>query len=626
MKRSSSSLFKAHSRGSFGRLLFESEHCNGGGSADRSLTFRLSQLLVLVLRIITPISYIYLLSLLFIFSPSQVSWFVGGKLIYNIITFWMVVEATFLPYYCYLFTHLDKKRNKDLPHFANTREARQELVKNCFKALAVSAATNEDMPIEQHLYLRKVIEGWFLDVPISTIHYENVASWCSWAYFDKDMADLNPDEKLENYGFANYIERIAQWKFLPGHSNVVIAARLTLDPLFATQRPFFFYATIWLLNTTCHGILKLLGFKKRSEFDTVSQSIYYRSATTKKLNSTCSNEKKSEIFSKSQNFQNSTNSNIENLKSSQGLNLGNSETSGSVNKIQNERPIYPIVFIHGIGIGFTHYISLIWNLPTEVDVYLVEWPHVAMQMRSEVPTANEVVNTFINILDHDNHEKACFVGHSLGTTAVAWMLRHEKGLKRVASTVLLDPVTFLLCDPTVATVFVYKDPTKTIDFLMHYFLSRELFIANALSRHFSWSHNILFVEDLTENSKLQVHWQHSKIRTETEVNEIEVNESYGHFDFEDNPSEENQSNRRNSFKSVNTFINHTIISSSYDSIVPVKPVYRYFKAKLEEGHKSFEFIPFEGHHGEMMLHPTMVKLIKSKIRIHCGVDPRNKDM
>jgi len=49
----------------------------------------------------------------------------------------------------------------------------------------------------------------------------------------------------------------------------------------------------------------------------------------------------------------------------------------------------------------------------------------------------------------------------------------------------------------VATNVVYKEPKNTIDFLMHFFVARELFIANALSRHFNWSHNILFVEDLS---------------------------------------------------------------------------------------------------------------------------------
>ena len=77
------------------------------------------------------------------------------------------------------------------------------------------------------------------------------------------------------------------------------------------------------------------------------------------------------------------------------------------------------------------------------------------------------------------------------------MLHHPQGCRRVSSTVLVDPVTFLLCDPMVATNVVYKEPKNTIDFLMHFFVARELFIANALSRHFNWSHNILFVEDLS---------------------------------------------------------------------------------------------------------------------------------
>ena len=50
------------------------------------------------------------------------------------------------------------------------------------------------------------------------------------------------------------------------------------------------------------------------------------------------------------------------------------------------------------------------------------------------------------------------------------------GCRRVSSTVLLDPVSFLLCDPKVATTVVYKDPINTLDFLMHFFVASELFI------------------------------------------------------------------------------------------------------------------------------------------------------
>eukprot|EP01036_Dinobryon_divergens_P026420 gene26420-35069_t len=36
----------------------------------------------------------------------------------------------------------------------------------------------------------------------------------------------------------------------------------------------------------------------------------------------------------------------------------------------------------------------------------------------------------------------------------------------VGSSLLLDPVIFLLCDPTVATMFVYKDPSNALDLLI----------------------------------------------------------------------------------------------------------------------------------------------------------------
>jgi hypothetical protein len=59
-----------------------------------------------------------------------------------------------------------------------------------------------------------------------------------------------------------------------------------------------------------------------------------------------------------------------------------------------------------------------------------------------------------------------------GTSLVSWMLHDPVACAFVASSVLLDPIVFLLCDPTVASVFVYKDPHTVVDLLMHFFLSR----------------------------------------------------------------------------------------------------------------------------------------------------------
>ena len=46
LTRTTSSLLLSRSRGSFNRLVFESEHSIGGGSSDRSILFRLCQLVV----------------------------------------------------------------------------------------------------------------------------------------------------------------------------------------------------------------------------------------------------------------------------------------------------------------------------------------------------------------------------------------------------------------------------------------------------------------------------------------------------------------------------------------------------------------------------------------------------
>ena len=63
-KNTSSSLLFSDSNGHLDRLLFDSKPCNGSGHPERSLTFRLLQVGVLGLRMITPLSYVLVGSLL----------------------------------------------------------------------------------------------------------------------------------------------------------------------------------------------------------------------------------------------------------------------------------------------------------------------------------------------------------------------------------------------------------------------------------------------------------------------------------------------------------------------------------------------------------------------------------
>jgi hypothetical protein len=250
------------------------------------------------------------------------------------------------------------------------------------------------------------------------------------------------------------------------------------------------------------------------------------------------------------------------------------------------------------------------------------------------------------------------VAHSLGTTAVSWMLRDPEGCKRVHSTVLLDPVIFLLCDPTVATTFVYKDPQSCMDLLMHYFLSRELFIANALSRHFQWSQNILFVDQLSHvhedadangmrNSKKSL-TSSSRVSSSARLSQrSDASDDFFVADMEAEAEREGYGlrsrarggaaklssrssdgladcdgniNNFNDLTSSGKFrdeLRHSIFLSSHDVIVPVGAVSRYLESKRSAGLNYFEVTLFHGTHGEMFVYPRWVSLIINKIKERC---------
>lgn len=188
MIKTKSALLRAHSRGSFARLLLESEQCNGliHPSTNKSLLYRLLQIGVFVSRLITPMSYVFfalvclhhylhideLRVLQFLGFPSldtEKSFFSlrnlsFNKPVYFVFVVWMAVEALFLPYYYLLFRQV-LGANRDLQHYCKNQSERMLLVRDCFDALSLGAVG----PPEQ--YIRKVIEGWFLDQPLIKVHF-----------------------------------------------------------------------------------------------------------------------------------------------------------------------------------------------------------------------------------------------------------------------------------------------------------------------------------------------------------------------------------------------------------------------------------------------------------------------
>lgn len=458
-----------------------------------------------------------------------------------------------------------------------------------------------------------------------------------------------------NHHIIRYIQSLLGEEFKFGMNPEAPAIRLDLDPIFVTQRPLCMYVFAYLITKFTRFIIRLMGFKPIQKVcKSTSQIVYYR---PKKINS---------------------------------------DNDDSLN--QKER--LPIVFIHGIGMGFTIYLGLIFCFPRDVDVILVEWPNISMTLTPTLTTTsgfNELftstshnnfdsslishpdacINHLTQILDSLSIKSAVFVSHSLGTTMQSWLLKHPYHCHRVAKSVILDPITFLLCDPTVASVFVYQDPRPSlVDVAMHFLFSRELHISHMLSRSFAWSYNMMIAEDFFNNDlktlknraePLMISVKNKKLKDEskdfkdevdddafnylTTSSSISVEDNEGElkkFDFSSSNEEykkkykkfisyinENYNNYKNCSKDVlqcqldndkedinptnklphNFKHSHTIILSNNDSIVPVGVVYRYLKIKQRQFGQAnpIDVRIAPGCHGELLVKYEWLKFLSQRI-------------
>jgi len=171
------------------------------------------------------------------------------------------------------------------------------------------------------------------------------------------------------------------------------------------------------------------------------------------------------------------------------------------------KPTSPIVFCHGLGVGYVHYLWVLKNLPTTSPVYLLDFPNITMTLGAETqPSIGETLELIKTFLRTDGHKSACFVAHSFGSICVSWLLNSKDANIRslVESVVLIDPISLMLFDPAVAFNFVHRRPSNSVEIMMSYFVSKELHIAHTLARMFSWSHAALFLEDIPEHVRVEV--------------------------------------------------------------------------------------------------------------------------
>jgi hypothetical protein len=156
----------------------------------------------------------------------------------------------------------------------------------------------------------------------------------------------------------------------------------------------------------------------------------------------------------------------------------------------------PLIFAHGIGIGFLPYHNLINDLVDGCDkdgapMYLLELPALALTRFSrELPSPKELGEAASSMLAEHNDGAACWVGHSFGTVAITYALKYAPST--VASCALIEPVCFHLHLPDVSRGFLFKETQDPILDI----LRTDPAISFSLRKRFWWQEAVLWVEDL----------------------------------------------------------------------------------------------------------------------------------
>ncbi|KZT69894.1 hypothetical protein DAEQUDRAFT_668977 [Daedalea quercina L-15889] len=326
-----------------------------------------------------------------------------------------------------------------------TRKEREALFARCFIYIArMNMAT-----------------GWFFGSEASLIKRENMKEWLLWALFDCNLDGLREEWMDELEGYLRRLEAYMGSKIEDGWCEAARCMRLTLDPVVMLHRPLAWYTIVGLVDALTSFKLAYAGFKHRDNRNPFC----------------CFPPRLWSLFSQ----------------------RSPEPALAYWYRPHRSKTKQPVLFLHGIGIGLWPYVSFFRELAVEdpdVGIIAIENLSISMHISNPPLCRSRMLAALSKILRHHHISTFVLAAHSYGTVLSAHILRDPEFSKRITATFLIDPIPFLLYLPPVAYNFVYRVPRSASEWQLWYFASRDPDIARALSRHFFWSENLLWKEDL----------------------------------------------------------------------------------------------------------------------------------
>jgi len=315
---------------------------------------------------------------------------------------------------------------------------------------------------EPESYLRT----WFLGSELKEIKRENVKDFFRWGFLNTGDFDAADDDELEEYVAG--VEKALGRKIEAGRGNAK-CLRLTIDRVDMLHRPFIWYPLVSIVDTAVATKLFFHGFQfyrlPLSRFFTVFPFRHFS------------------LFS---------------------THVSPAKTLSYWHRPHTSKTRLPVLFIHGIGIGLYPYVPFLTRIQEQdencsdghIGIIALEIMPVSFRITTQALQKDVMCAEINAIVKAHGWDKFVLISHSYGTVISTHLLHTPETASKIAATLLVDPVTFLLHLPDVAYNFTARKPKGANEYQLYYFASKDMSVAHTLHRHFFWSENILWKEDI----------------------------------------------------------------------------------------------------------------------------------
>ncbi|KAJ9074790.1 hypothetical protein DSO57_1003068 [Entomophthora muscae] len=287
--------------------------------------------------------------------------------------------------------------------------------------------------------VEEMLACWILERSVGQLRLEYFQDWIGWMFFDKRAKDMDAKEMAQAEEIHRLFEaRLPQKKdpHQPIENCRVMVP--TTDPMSCQPKPFVFHLGIQLVQQFAFWKLRGLGFQRHS-----LHGMFYWFLPGDSLEP-------------------------------------------------------PIMYIHGIGIGFFMYLPTLTTLSQTHagrGVLLLELPHISMAPFDVILDHDQTLEAIDAIFHRHSIEKVSLVAHSFGTFVASWINRQRP--QYLSHLVLVDPVCFMFWDSVLARNFLYAEPFSFLHDMVRFFVAQDPMVTHTLSKEVYWYESMMFPEDIT---------------------------------------------------------------------------------------------------------------------------------